>query len=109
MLLRYSNDLCSRVGQTHFAGDQTYDGAESDHPEADPDPRYQREDIGLNNARLLSVERPAKFTYRSSFKRRRMATSDTGCWLAYRIGARVRACPETASLVRRRYAAFCQA
>jgi len=42
MLLRYSNDLCSRVGQTHFAGDQTYDGAESDHPEADPDPRYQR-------------------------------------------------------------------
>src|ERR1700694_627904 len=53
MLLRYSNDLRSCVGQTHFAGDQTNDSAECDHQEADPDPRDQREDIGLNNSALI--------------------------------------------------------
>src|SRR5260370_38133357 len=53
MLLRYSNHLRSRVGQTHFAGNQTNDGAECDHPEANPNPRDQGEDISLNNRALI--------------------------------------------------------
>src|ERR1700681_3807294 len=53
MLLRYSYNLRSCVGQTHFAGDQTNDCAECDHPEANPDPRDQGEDIGLNDGTLV--------------------------------------------------------
>src|SRR5947209_1842980 len=47
MLLRYSNYLRACVCQTHFAGDETNDSAERDYPEADPNPRDQRENIGL--------------------------------------------------------------
>src|ERR1035438_8096078 len=43
-----------------FAGDQADEGAADQHQAADPDPRYQREDIGLNDGALVVVGHAAE-------------------------------------------------
>src|ERR1039457_2131959 len=43
-----------------FAGDQADEGAADQHQAADPDPRYQRENIGLNDGALVVVGHAAE-------------------------------------------------
>src|ERR1039457_6977980 len=43
-----------------FAGDQADEGAADQHQAADPDPRYQRDDIGLNDGALVVVGHAAE-------------------------------------------------
>ena len=48
MFLCNSNHLRPGVRQTYFIRDQAHNGAEREHPKSDPDPRDQREDVGLD-------------------------------------------------------------
>src|ERR1039458_3735726 len=62
--------LCMRGDHAHhcgagilhfdFAGDQADEGAADEHEAADPDPRYQREDVGLNDGAQVVVGHAAE-------------------------------------------------
>ena len=102
MFLRNSNYLRPRVRQPNFAGDQADDGAEREHPESDPDPRNQRENVGLNH-RALVVGRDARRSSRTDLRSAgggwRLPRSAAG-WPC-RSAARARACPATVRPARR--------
>src|ERR1700733_4302258 len=58
MFLGNSYYLRPGVRQTNFIGNQANDGAEREHPKSDPDPRHQREDIGLDDSALVVGRQP---------------------------------------------------
>src|ERR1700681_149350 len=53
MFLRYSNYLRTSVGQSDLTGNQANDRPHGQYPEPDPDPRHQRENVGLHDGTLV--------------------------------------------------------
>src|ERR1700733_12174128 len=49
MFLCNSNHLRPGIRQANLIGDQAHDGAEREHPESDPNPGNQRENVSLDD------------------------------------------------------------
>src|SRR5580692_8633713 len=62
MFLCNSNHLRPGIRQANLIGDQAHDGAEREHPESDPNPGNQRENVSLDDGTLV-VRREAGEVY----------------------------------------------
>src|SRR5690242_16503242 len=60
MFLRIAHDLGPGVLHFDFARDQADERAADEHEAADPNPRYEREDVGLNHGALIVIGHAAE-------------------------------------------------
>src|SRR5271166_6567893 len=60
MFLRVAHDFRAGVLHFDFARDQADEGAADQHQPADPNPRYQRKYVGLNDRALVVVRHAAE-------------------------------------------------